>query len=586
MAKFKFRSDTVALKGWLAKRKKSLEEARLPFESVWKDIRLHIEPSLGKALVEGDPNDRAAQREDERIYNSEPRILLQRMAAGLQSGITNQSRQWFKLETREARLGKASRTRAWLDFATEAVQGVMQRSNVYSALDQLYSQLGQFGTAAGLVVYDADATVHLHVCDMGSFWLAQNRRQRVDTLLRKSDFTLQQLIDEFGEGWVPTRLIERKDQSGALERHHVVWNLVCPVAHFGKSLKDVASWRAFASVYWIEGEGGQDGNDGILAIRSYGYNPVIAPRWSLGASVYGTGCGYIGLADSKELQRLEKDKLKLVEQEADPSMLADSSMKGVPINTGPGGVTYGNLGGGSDGRKVPVQRLFQTQGQIQAVLLAIQSVEDRLRRVFYSDLFSLLINLNTNPTQKTATEVNELSAEKVALLGPVLTRLNTDLLDPLVDAVFTAAVDEAIENGGADVLSSMHSLASPPPDLAGQELKIEYVSSLHVEQQAATRLTGLSRLLEFVGGIAQVQPDVVDKLDTDKMIDVAADSLVEHGCVRDQKEVDAVRQARAQQQQAMMQAEQAANAGKAVKDVAQAGKSAQEMRSVAEGGAA
>ena len=52
MAKFAFRSDTVALKGWLAKRKKSLEDARLPFEPVWRDIRLHIEPSLGKALVD------------------------------------------------------------------------------------------------------------------------------------------------------------------------------------------------------------------------------------------------------------------------------------------------------------------------------------------------------------------------------------------------------------------------------------------------------------------------------------------------------------------------------------------------------
>lgn len=586
MAKFKFRSDTVALKAWLDKRKKSLDEARLPFETVWRDIRLFIEPSLGKALIEGDPNDRAAQREDERIYNSEPRILLQRMAAGLQSGITNQARQWFKLETRDARLGKASRTRGWLDFATEYVQGVMQRSNVYAGLDQIYSQLGMFGTAAGLVVRDDDATVHLHVCDMGSFWLAQNRRQRVDTLMRKCDFTLQQLIDEFGEGWVPTRLIDRKDKSGALEEHHVVWNLVCPRSHFGKTLKDVAAEREFASVYWMEGEGCRDSNDGLLAIRSYGYNPIVAPRWSLGASVYGTGCGYIGLADSKELQRLEKDKLKLVEQEADPAMLADSSMKGVPINTGPGGVTYGNIVGGTAGRNVPVQRLFQTQGQLEAVLLAIDSVEQRLRRIFYSDLFSLLINLNTNPTQKTATEVNELSAEKVALLGPVLTRLNTDLLDPLVDAVFTAAVDEAIESGGPDSMSSLHSLASPPPDLAGEELKVEYVSSLHVEQQAATRLTGLSRLLEFVGGIAQVQPDVVDKLNTDKMIDVAADSLVEHGCVRDQKEVDQVRQARAQQQQAMMQAEQAANAGRAVKDVAQAGKAAQEGRVMAEGGAA
>lgn len=574
MAKYSFKTDTQELKQWLGKRKQSLEQARLPFEGLWRDIRLHFDPSLGKALLEGDPNDRDAKRDDERIYNSEPRILLQRLGAGLQSGITNQARAWFSLEVDGYSVGKTSKSRGWLDYATERVGTTMQRSNAYSALDQIYTQLGQFGTAAALVFRDDEADLHVDVCDCGSYYLAQNRRQRVDVLMRKKVFTLAQLIEEFGEGWLPDRLRESQNMTGALESWHDVWHIVCPVEHLHGLIKDLAPKMRFASVYWLDGYGSGadsvgDGNQGVLAIRGFPYNPIIAPRWTLGSSVYGYGPAFVGLADSKELQRLEKDKLKLVEQEVDPSMLADASMKGIPINTGPGGVTYANFlaAGLGQASAVPVRRLFETSNQIEAVLLAIQSVEERLRRIFYSDLFALLINLNLNPTQKTATEVMELQAEKVALLGPVLTRLNTDLLDPLVNAVY-----EVVLETEADRVSDSRSLSllSPPDALAGRELKIKYVSSLHVEQQSATRLGGLQKLLEFAGGVAQFMPEALDKIDADKVIDVAAASLVEHGVVRDQKDVDEMRMQRAQAQAAMEQAQALKQQTAAVKDVAQA----------------
>ena len=148
--RIQFKTDTAKLKFWLKKRKTSLEKARQPHEETWKDIRLQFEPNLGKALIPGDPNQRSSQREDEAILNSTPRIVLSRMASGLQSGITNQSRQWFKLQTTDTKLAEQSAIRTWLDETTQTISSMANRSNVYPALDQNYKALGAFGTGAGV----------------------------------------------------------------------------------------------------------------------------------------------------------------------------------------------------------------------------------------------------------------------------------------------------------------------------------------------------------------------------------------------------------------------------------------------------
>lgn len=556
MAKFTFKSDTFALKTWLGKRKASLELARVPVSTLWEDMRLYYEPYLGKALVEGDPNSRNSEREDDKILNTEPRILLHRMGAGLQSGITNQARAWFKLAASDAKLAEIGAVRKWLDETTEIVSAAMHRSNVYAALDQIYLHLGLFGTNAALIVPDPENGLHIHVCDEGAYWLAQNRRGRVVTLMRRIEMTIDNVIEEFGEGWIPD-LLKQRAADGKGEEYVTVWNIVCP--NDPDKFKDIQASRPFASIYWIEGQH-TDANNGVIAIRSFSYNPIIAPRWAIfGASPYGIGCGHIGLADSKQLQALELDKLRLVELEVNPAMSAPASMKGEPIDTGPGGVTYrpDAIGGGTQNA---VTRLFETREQLQAVLLAIDATEKRLSRIFYSDLFSMLINLNLQPKQMTAREVSELSAEKVALLGPILTRLNTDLLDPLIDAVFALC----LENG---------MIQDAPEAIAGNELKVEYVSSLHVEQMNATRMGGLFKLAEFVGAIAKFFPDVTDKLDADQMVDVAAQSLTEHGIVRDDKDVAVIREGRARQQAQMVQQEQMAKmipgAAKAAKDLSE-----------------
>ena len=556
MAKFTFKSDTQELRTWLNKRKSSLEQRRLPFESLWKDIREYYEPTLGKGLLEGSVDEVAAKRDDEKILNTTPRLLLHRMGAGLQSGITNQSRRWFNFAALDNDLTEYSAVRQWLDSTAEAVSSAMNRSNVYPALDQTYLHLGQFGTAAGIIYPDDENTVHLRMIDCGNYWLGDDKRGRVTSVLERISMTLDQVVEEFGKGWTPDRIIERI-KNGKGDERVTVWHLV--QKHTRPDLiKDIAKDRLFASVYWLDGDASQDKNNGIIAIRSFSYNPIIAPRWATNGTVYGIGCGQLGLGDTKQLQQLEADKLRLVEQEIDPAMAAPASMKDWPLQTGAGGITYYPDMQGKGG--VPITRMFETRAQIQPLLEAINATEQRLRQTFYADLFALMINLNMQPKQMTAREVNELSSEKVALLGPILTRLNTDLLNPLVDAVFAIAIEQGL-------------VEEAPPILQGQELKVEYVSSLHVEQAAASRLTGLYKIAEFTGSLAQIAPSAVDKLDVDQMVDVAATSLVEFGVVRDDKKVAALRQARHEQEvqmaQAQAQAQQAKQMASAAKDLSQ-----------------
>lgn len=560
--------DTQTLRAWLDVRKRTLERWRTPYEPLWKSIRAVFEPSLGHAL-KGDIeiSDDSALRDDKAIINSRPRDLLHRMAAGLQSGITNQARQWFRMMPQDTRLAEYSSVRKYTDRATEALQEALNHSNVYPALDQIYLHLGAFGTAAALLVPDRKAGMRMIVCDTGSYWIAENRSGRVDTLMRRLRMTYSQLRDEFGLRALPEYIRENLKQ-GMHEDTITVFNLIFP-ADSGMRIVDVPESREFVSVYWLDGEGGTArniANHGILDVRSFSYNPIIAPRWTVRASTpYGVGPGEIGLGDALELQELERASLKIVAMEANPALAAPASMRDEPMDSGPGGLVFYNDTAGH----VPVQRLYETRQSLDVVQAKINAVEMRLSQTFYSDLFAMMINLNMAPKTMTAREVTELSSEKVALLGPILTRMNDDLLRPLVDAAWTVLVEHAQamrEETGEDRTGILEA----PSQLAGDELLIEFVSSLHAEQMASARLNGLDVVINRLGTAAQFAPDIIDNFDSDAYANLVARSSYENGIIRDKKDVEKIRQTRAAAQQQQMQAEQQLQAAQTAKELSKA----------------
>ena len=547
-------ADAHELRAWLGKRKASLEAGRRDFERLWKDLRRHFEPNIGKALLtETERRGEIAKRDDDKLINEEPRLCVQRYAAGMQSGITNKAQSWLAIvpKTVDADDARDTDLVEWCDTATNEILASLERGNFYRVTQNVYMHGAVMGTACMMILAgDAGGDAHFQLIDEGDYWLAEDRFGRVATLLRRIPMTVAQARDEFMEAALPEAW--RADlKAGRAEKETLVWNLVCP-NEGGRLFADVPAERRYASFYWADGATG-DEREGIIAVRSYGYKPFAVLRQSDSGAVYGKGIGEMSLGTAKELQQLELTELKLIAKEEDPPMLAPSSMKGMAINTYPGGVTfYDGLGG----ERAPVTRLYETREAIEAVDLKIQNTEAKLRKAWYNDLFSMMLTMNDR--QKTATEVAELSGEKVALLGPVLTQM---------DAFLSDAVDAVLYLLGQDGV-----LPEAPALIQDGEagLSVEYTSAIHAEMKSAMRMRSLNTLISMASMLAQVKPDVLDKIDADKIIDECA--RIHPGAaafVRKDKEVAAIRQEREQrameQQRQMQLAELAKNAGQNAK---------------------
>ena len=558
----KFSCNTEELKNYLGKRKASLEAVRSEFESLWKDLRLYFEPNFGKPLLGGEARDsQAAQRDDEKILNSAPRLCVQRYAAGMQSGITNKAQPWLSIvpkfisedDARDPRLNE------WCSEATEEILSSLDRANFYRTTQMVYPHAALFGTSCILVLRGEEpGDIHFHLIDEGDYWIAEDRYRNATTLMRRVSMTLGQASEEFLNSNLPETW-RTKIRDGKLEERVEIWNLICPNDGHER-FKDVDKTRPYVSIYWLEGE--RTENNGILDIASFSYKPFAVLRQMDSGSAYGKGIGEMSLPDCKELQTLEQYLLRMIANEAEPSMIAPSTMKGQPINMFPGGVTYydGIMSSGA----APVGRLFQTQEGIDKVDIKIQDIASRISQIWYNDLFAMMLQVNaSNKGHKTATEVAELSGEKVTLLGPVLTQMD-EFLTSVVDGVFTILLEDGVIEEPPEVL------------LQGQaDISVEYTSTIHAEMKAALKMRAINVLIEMTSMLAQPKPDTLDKIDADKIVDDVC--RVYPGAaayILDSEEVVAIRENRARQQQEAVANQQLVeimkNAGQNAKDLSEA----------------
>ena len=117
-----------------------------------------------------------------------------------------------------------------------------------------------------------------------------------------------------------------------------------------------------------------------------------------------------------------------------------------------------------------------------------------------------------------------------------------------MDDVFTFALEAAL-------------IPEAPEAIAGQDLRVEYVSLLAQAQQAVAA-SSMERTLGFAGNLVAVFPEIVDNIDADKAIREYSEILGNAAnLLIDKEQVDAMRaQRQADQAQMMQQQQQAAMA--------------------------
>ena len=225
------------------------------------------------------------------------------------------------------------------------------------------------------------------------------------------------------------------------------------------------------------------------------------------------------------MQHQQLRKGQAIDYQVNPPITVPTKYREAAKARLPGGVFYVD----SQGSNQAIRSAFEVNLNLQHLMLDIQDVRDRIRSSYYADLFMMLANDTRSGI--TATEVAERHEEKLLMLGPVLERLQNELLSPMIDIAFDYA-----ERAGI--------LPPPPQELEGTELKVEFISVL-AQAQRAVAAQGVDRLLGTVGNLAQLKPEVLDKFDPDVWADAYGDMLgIDPKLILATEDVVQIRQAR------------------------------------------
>ena len=507
----------------LRRRITDMDTQRQPWISVWEEIAKYVSPGRG-IFDQQEPN--KGQRKDQHLLDPTPLQALHVLGAGMQGGLTSPSRPWFRLGVTDPELADNGPVRLWLDDVERRMTHVLGQSNVYNCLHTLYAEVGAFGTGAMLVEEDIASVVRGRTMTVGEYYISYTASGLPETFARVFWMTASQMAEEFGRESLSDAA------SNALENERVArWFRVChwigPNVDYKESVT-LSGNLPILSVYWEESQ-----TDKPLRVSGYEEFPVMAPRWEVvGSDFYGRGPGWGALGEAKTLQEMRFDYLVAQKMGIQPPVVGSLGLRKARVNLEPGGVTF------MDDANGVFRPVYQVRPDIPGQLQAMSDSRDMIKTTFFADLFLTIIMSGNR--DMTAREVEERHNEKMMMLGPVLERLENELLNPLIGRVFT--------------LMDRRGLIPPPPEeLEGRELKVEYISTLAQAQQMVG-LGGIDRLAQFVGGIAQFKPDVLDKFDADEATDQYARALgTPASIVVSDDVVAALRQQRAQQQQQQQQ---------------------------------
>jgi hypothetical protein len=521
-----------------------LQGQRENWETHWQEVADYMQPrkaDVTKRRARGD-------KRMEQVFDSSPIQAVELLAASLHGMLTNPSTPWFTLRFKDEEIENEDEAKLWLEASTDAMYTAFNRSNFQQEIFELYHDLITFGTAAMFIEEDDDDIIKFSTRHINEVFIAENDKGRIDTIYRKFKISARAAIQKFGEtvsADVQTKA--KKDPYEEIEILHAVY----PRTDFNPKKKDKAN-MPFESVYMEY----KNGNE--LSVGGFREFPFVVPRYLKASNeIYGRSPAMTALPDVKMLNEMSKTTIKAAQKQVDPPLLVPDDGFLLPVRTVPGGLNFYRSG---------------TRDRIEPLNIGAnnplglnmeQQRRESIRAVFYVNQ----LMMQQGP-QMTATEVIQRNEEKMRLLGPVLGRLQSELLKPLIDRVFA-------------VLLRNNMLPQAPDFLSGRDVEIEYVSPL-AKAQKSTELQSIMRAVEILGSLANVAP-VFDYVNFDNLVKHLADIVgVPQKILKTQSQVNAERQQQAQQQEQMQQMQQLQQVAKAGGDIAPLAKALpEEARAVA-----
>lgn len=466
-------------------------------ESHWQEIAELCSPRKIDFVGLRTPGEKRMNK----VYDPTGITGVEMLAAGLHGMATNPASKWFSLsmvvdkitgdDGEPLDIKDIPEVQRYLsDVETIMWQRIYSPgTNFTTALHECYLDLAAFGTAVLFVGQQANGGLLFECRPLAECVISENADGKVDAVFRKSRFTVRQLVQMAKvAGWKVSPETREKYEDRKFDEPVTVIHAVYPRDERDPGAKNSENME-WASCYFE--------HETCHKLDESGFKefPYQVARWAkYGGEVYGRGPGMVALPDVKMLQAMQLTKIKLLHKNADPPMwLRDDGVVG-QTRTVPGGINYWR---GDPNAGVMLQPT-SLQG-LQFIVQDIQSLRDQILRTFYTDL----MRMNERPNM-TATEVVQRTNEMLRLFGPLIGRLESEMLGPLVERVF-------------GILSREDLLPMPPAVISEQEFTVEFVSPVATAQKQQ-QAEGIMQVMNVIGLMGpDVAAEIAGKnLDVDK----------------------------------------------------------------------
>lgn len=513
-----------------------LKAARLPHESVWREVFDMMAPERvhgfgGEVTTAADTQAKKAE-----VYDSTAIDSGRIAASGFASGLHPANSIWFGLDVGQ----ESAEERQWLDDAARTIFTNIHAANFDAEIGECYADLIPAGWFVLYIDEAEQGGFHFEHWPMAECYVASSKPGRkVDIIHREYELTIEQLVGEFGIDNVSETVRNRFEHGGAVLDEKVrVLRVIEPrgLHVVGPAL---AKNKAFAS------RTSEVATSHLLRESGYDEFPCAVPRWRLiPGTPYATGLGSDALPDIKTLNQIQKLELANLDIAVSGMWKAvdDGVLNPKTVRIGPRKMVMM-----ADTKNMEP---LTTGADFNVSFAKAERLQASIRKIMLADQ----LHPQDGPAM-TATEVHARVQLVRQQMGPIFGRLQSELLQSIIERCFAIAYRAGV-------------LGQPPQSLGGRDFAVKYISPL-ARAQRLEEVTAIDVFLAGLAMAAELDPTLLDLVDMEQAQREKAEALgVPAKLIRSPDDVTARRKqkAEAQAQQAQQaQAQQlAASAGDAM----------------------
>ncbi len=510
------------------KRFEKLKQDRSNWESHWQEIGDYMIPR------KNDVNSfkTSGTKRNALILDNTGMIGCELLSGALHGMMTSVSSEWFGLTTGDDELDKDDDARFWMQDTVKKMHNLFNNSNFQTEIHEFYLDLCGFNTAGMSIMEDPISDVYFQTHFLKELYISENNKGYVDEIYRCFQWEPKKIIQEFGMANVPQYIREAFEQNK--EEKFEIIHCTYPADELG-GVRKRGFRHPFVSQYILTKDKIQ------LAVRGFEEQPWIVARWAKASGEsYGRGPGMNALPEVKMLNLMEEVMIRSAQKVMDPPVQAPDDGFIMPIKLKPGSVNYYRSGSNNKDRVEPIFN----DAKIEVGFEIMQARRARVKEAFYVDQLQL-----GQGKEMTATEVVQRTEEKMKILGPLLGRLQVEMLRPLIDRVFA-------------IMMRKKRFLPLPPSLQREEgvkLGVRF-SSIIAKMQRMGEAKSAFDTLNALGGLVQLDPTILDNINKDRYARGIANIFnFPQDFMNTKKEVDKIREGRAQAQQDAMAQQQEAH---------------------------